>query len=227
MEKSVIKGVVFDLDDTLYDERSFVEGGFKLVSLDLQKIVGIDSEFLFNELTDILDRDGRGFIFDTILKKYNVYSKETVGKLVTLYRSHAPSIHVYDGVQDMLSHLHERYQLGLITDGLAFVQKNKMAALGIGSYFDEIIYTDELGDGKAKPNPYAFQKIVIDFGINPKEGVYVGDNPYKDFIGAKRMGMKTVRVKIGMYKDIVVGDEHEADFFITDIIKFSSLLERL
>lgn len=224
MEKSIIKSVIFDLDDTLYDERFFIEGGFRLVSLDLQKIVGIDSEFLFNELMDILDRDGRGFIFDTILKKYNVYSKETVGKLVTLYRSHAPSIHVYDGVQDMLPRLHERYRLGIITDGLAVVQRNKVAALGISPYFDEILYTDELGDGRAKPNSYAFQKIVIDFGINPKEGVYVGDNPHKDFIGAKKTGMMTVRVLQGMYKDVMLSQEYEADYSVRSVTELQKLV---
>lgn len=223
----MIKGITFDLDDTLYNERLFVESGFKVVAEFLSQEKHFDFGMIFAELIAVLEQDGRGAIFDAVLKKHNAYSLELVARLVERYRFHKPNIELYPGVRSMLDGLKERYVVGLITDGLASVQKNKVKALDIETFFNKIIYTDELGNGKTKPSSYPFQKIADTFRLSPSRIAYIGDNPHKDFIGAKRIGMKTVRIKMGMYKDVIVDDEYEADFSIADIMKLPVLLGSL
>jgi putative hydrolase of the HAD superfamily len=42
--------------------------------------------------------------------------------------------------------------------------------------------------------------------------VYVGDNPNKDFVNIKKIGVRTVRVLTGVYKDLIKDDEFESEF---------------
>lgn len=45
-----------------------------------------------------------------------------------------------------------------------------------------------------KPHPLPFQRMIGRLEIQPEEGVYVGDNPFDDIMGAKGVGMRTVWV---------------------------------
>ena len=59
-----------------------------------------------------------------------------------------------------------------------------------------------------------------DLGLYGKECLYIGDNPKKDFYGARKLGWKTVHVKRtgGVYTDeAAAGAEWEADFEIKDL----------
>jgi len=42
-----------------------------------------------------------------------------------------------------------------------------------------------------KPHPYAFARILDDFGLAPDECLMIGDNLETDILGARRMGMDT------------------------------------
>jgi putative hydrolase of the HAD superfamily len=75
------------------------------------------------------------------------------------------------------------------------VQRRKVHALGIESSFDAIVYSDDLGREHWKPSTLPFQRILYSLNITPNESVYVGDNPLKDFIGARKMGMMTIQIK--------------------------------
>lgn len=95
------------------------------------------------------------------------------------------------------------------------MQRNKVRALGVEIFFDFIMYTDELG--LSKPDAAIFNKTISFFGVFPYEMAYVGDNPNKDFIGAKKVGLCTVRLLQGTYKDTEVTQEYEAAYRITHV----------
>jgi len=226
MQKDLIKVIIFDLDDTLYLERTFVESGFKAVAEYIEKKFKSKKKDFFKVLIDILDKEGRGHIFDTALKKYDLYNKNLVDKLVEVYRSNKPNIKLYPGTKSLLSSLKRKYKLALITDGLGYVQRNKVKALEIEKFFDLIIYTDEEGKDKSKPNLYSFRKVLKHFNISLKEAIYIGDDPHKDFIGAKKLGIKTIRVLQGRYKDIRGEKEFEADYNISKLTEIKNLLKK-
>lgn len=46
-----------------------------------------------------------------------------------------------------------------------------------------------------KPSPRLFQKALDFFDVSPGRAVYVGDNPQRDIIGAKALGMATVWIE--------------------------------
>ena len=208
----MIKAIIFDLDDTLYDEMQFVRGGFKRVSFYLSELSRIDQNTANQFLLDILRDRGRGQTFDILLKKFDLYNKALVQKLIEVYRTHNPYLLLYPGVGRVLIDLkNQGYRIGLITDGNVDVQKRKVSALGISNFFDCMIFSDEFGVEMQKPHPLPYEKALEALVAATEESVYVGDNPHKDFVTAKKMGMYTIRVRRGVYRDVTLAQDHEAD----------------
>jgi putative hydrolase of the HAD superfamily len=201
--------IVFDLDDTLYDERDYVYGGLDAVASYL-KMPGAKEELRR------LVTDAREQVFDRFLKAHNLYSKKLVRELVQIYRRHTPELALYPSAKRCLKRF-EKYPLYLVTDGNYLVQERKVQALKIEPYFKGIIYTSRYGAQKAKPSPYCFTKIARVEKVKPNQVVYVADNPYKDFVGIKPRGFHTVRVRAGRFSNIRLDAQHEAELQIESL----------
>ncbi len=181
---SRIKGVIFDLDDTLYPEKEYVKSGFKAVS-----------DYLGGEFTDCLwtyFSDGKPAI-DILLRELG--RDDEKAKVLGTYRSHIPDISLFEGAKELLVDLRENgIKVGIITDGRPEGQKNKLKVLGLNELVDDVIITDELGGEQfRKPCDIAFRIIQRRWRMNPSEIVYIGDNPSKDFQPAQQLGMKTMQ----------------------------------
>jgi len=185
--------VVFDLDDTLYPEADFVRSGFRSVAERCRKEMGIDG---FEEIAWGLFCQGRrGDIFDAAFSVLGtVPAKDVITRMVTLYRTHAAQITLPPDSVRCLQQLRGKYKLGLITDGPAEMQWNKIRALGVEDSFDEIIVTADLGDEFAKPHPRAFMEMEKRFQAAGSDLFYVADNPAKDFTVPTRLGWRTIRI---------------------------------
>lgn len=218
-----IKAVIFDLDNTLYDEHQFVKSGYMAVSEYLSKKNKVDRKEFYKLLWNTFISHGREKVFNRALKKIGIYDKEKVKELVKVYRSHFPNIKPYRGTFGILSQLKRKYLLGLITDGIKSVQKRKVEALKIKDFFDLIIYTGQYGPKNYKPNTFPYLKILKKFKIKPFESLYVGDNPFKDFKGARKLGIVTVRILKGEYRNLNVIN-NVSDYKIKNLKELLSIL---
>jgi len=188
----MLKAVIFDLDDTLYNEKDFVHSGFKAVAKYLAKF-GLDKRNLFQNMLELLNTNGRGRIFDDVLKRYDLYSDVNVNILLYIYRYHCPDIKLSKEAIEILKFLRNKgIKTGIITDGIAAVQKNKVKSLGLNELMDLIVYTDLLGTHCWKPSQIPFQVALNILHVLPKNAVYIGDNPQKDFEGANKAGIRTI-----------------------------------
>lgn len=201
--------LVFDLDDTLYEELTFVKSGFRAVAdyLNEQYSIPVQTglEFMLGKLSS-----GRGRIFDDLLINYDIYKKDLVRKCVSIYRRHRPEITLYPEADVCLERFRD-YPLYIVTDGNKVVQQNKIRALGLDQRVKFCYITHCYGIKNAKPSPYCFFKICEREKVSPKEVVYIADNPHKDFVGIKPLGFKTIRVIQGQYKDLILSKEYEAN----------------
>ena len=177
--KGQIKGVIFDLDDTLYSEKEYVKSGYKAVS---DYLGGGYEEKLWSHFVE-----GKPPI-DELLKALGREGEKA--KVLSIYRSHKPDIHLYPGVTEMIEELKARgIKVGLITDGRPEGQRKKLEALGLD--VDDVIVTDELGGIQfRKPCDIAFRILMTRWRLNPADIVYVGDNPVKDFQAPQQLGMR-------------------------------------
>jgi putative hydrolase of the HAD superfamily len=191
-----LQAVLFDLDNTLYPEEQFVVGGFRAAARFLAKRAKLDSERLLERMLEILHSDGRGRVFDILLKEIEIDCGAWLPSLLHVYRSHRPIISLFPDAAGVLRTLKQRgLRLGLVTDGLASVQRRKIAALGLEAYMDPIVCTGELGQGRAKPSPIPFEVALTLLDVAAKNVAYVADDISKDFAGPNRLGMKSVRVR--------------------------------
>ena len=225
-----IKALLFDLDDTLYEEKQFAVSGFIKVAEFIEDKFKINKDFFCKILIDIFNGGSRGNIFNLALEKVNIVSDEDIiSSMVKIYRGHNPNIRLEEDVKSLIIKLKEIYSLGIVTDGYFEVQKKKVQVLKLEELFDSIIYTDEYGREYWKPNVFGYKLALERFQIVPGEAVYIGDNPYKDFIGAKKIGISTVRFMCQgrEYSNVKLDKEYEADYEIKELHEILELLKKL
>jgi putative hydrolase of the HAD superfamily len=215
--------VVFDLDDTLYDEMSYVRSGFRAVAAFMEQSFGVPSVDAYGVMIDSLERLGRGQVFDEALKKFSVFTQTRVKACLTVYRRHYPDI-ALDPEALSCFHRLRSYPLYLVTDGNKLVQGNKVKALGLEEIMRRCFVTHRYGKQHAKPSPYLFHKICSIERTVPSKVIYIGDNPNKDFVGIKRDGFRTVRIRRGMFQSVSRSEEYEAH---VEISTLEELTERL
>ncbi|OOM77941.1 phosphoglycolate phosphatase [Clostridium puniceum] len=224
----MIKALIFDLDDTLYYEKEYVLGALKKVAYYLGNKYRKNEEKFYIRMEEILNTLGRGKIFNIVCEENNF--AEDINDLVDLYRNSKPKLNLYDDSKEILKWAREHdYKLGIITDGCSKVQWNKIDALNIEKLVDKIIVTDDLGKEFWKPHGKSYLDMMKYFGVSKDECVYIGDNPNKDFIGARELGMKTVRIirEQGDHITIFLEKEYEADFNILNLLELKEVLKSI
>lgn len=190
------RGVVFDIDDTLYPEREYVQSGFAHVA-GLLGGTEDEVEALSAWLREAFDAGRRGDTFDRLLEAFPYLAERTsTSALVDAYRAHPPTIALEPGVEGVLDLLQQRgLRLAVLSDGPVASQAGKAAALGLDRWFDPILLTGSLGPDFAKPSVTGFETIARAWGLSGPELAYVADNPAKDFAGPRRLAWLTVRVR--------------------------------
>jgi len=208
--------ISFDLDNTLYNENSFVESGFKVVSKYLWQEYSIPKEASYSFLQKRFKKNGRKKILDELLKEFDIYSKKNVLKCLSVYRNHSPKIKLDPEANACLRRFKD-FSLYLVTDGNKIVQKNKIKALGLNDRLRFCFLTSNYGMKNSKPSPFCFKKICQLENVKPSQVFYVGDDPNKDFVGIKPLGFKTIRILQGPFKNIKKNKKFEADYFIRSL----------
>lgn len=187
--------LLVDLDDTLYDEQEYVMSGFRHVASIVSGECGIPADDLVAFLQARLRAQGRGRLFDELLSAHGLpCTRPQVERLVDAYRDHQPAISLSDEVRLTLTQLRQRFVIGIVTDGLASIQRRKTDALGLAGIVDTIVYCWE--HGEPKPSPRGFQLAVEQLGGPPVAAV-VGDNVHHDLPAAVALGAPFIRVRGG------------------------------
>lgn len=216
----MIKAIVFDLDDTLISEREYIQSGFNVVAKALSEKYELLQQDVFLKLMNLFQESSKN-VFNRLLDFYRInYTVEDIKELIAIYRHHLPNISLYEDANLMLNELAKKnLKLGIITDGYQVTQRNKLVALNINSYFDAIIVTDEIGREFWKPHARPYELIKEQLDVEFNEMMYIGDNISKDFVTAKKLGIKTIHIKRdeGIYTDLKYAQEYEADYQISSL----------
>ena len=222
----MVKAVIFDLDDTLISEKEYIKSGYRHIAGIIEDRFAMDKNQVFDDLMSLFKVSPLN-VFNRLYDKYQIeYSKEMILDLVKEYRGHSPDIKFYDDVLPCLSELKgSGIKVGIITDGYAIAQRQKLKAVQADKYFDEIIVTDELGRDYWKPHPKAFVLMKERFRVNFDEMIYVGDNPEKDFYISKTHPIKTVRIiRDGVHSDKNYFRDIKEDLNVISLIDILNLL---
>ena len=115
---------------------------------------------------------------------------------------------LYPHISAVLATLKQRgYRVGLISNTgrtwgrfLRPIQDD----LGIGRYFDDRVFSDEVG--VRKPEAAIFEASLEHLGLRPEEVVHVGDDLQADVAGSKALGLRAVWFDVGHGSEHAVHD---------------------
>lgn len=216
--------LIFDLDDTLYEEASYVDSGLSAVAQYGQGAWGLDAVAGLDFMRDDLAKAGRGAVFDRWLAFNGLLSKARVAVCLKVYRHHYPALSLSPEAKIVLDHYRGHVPLYLVTDGHKIVQQNKIDALGLWPVFKRVFITHRFGVAAAKPSTICFEHIRKAEHCRWEDMVYVGDNPSKDFVGLNPLGACTVRVLTGAHAHTLAKPSFDAAVTIPTLADLSPAL---
>lgn len=217
--------VVFDIDDTLYLERSYVRSGFDAVDRYLTAVHGVRG---FGAVCWRLFEDGvRSLTFDIAAQRLGVrLPPATIAELVEVYRSHEPAIELLADAAAAIDALRDAgVFVAVVTDGPLASQRAKARVLGAERWADLVVCTAALGPGMGKPHPRAFELVEAACGLGGWRCTYVADNVHKDFVAPRSMGWRTVRVRRagGLHESL--GGGADVDVELADLAGLPALID--
>ena len=220
--------VLFDLDDTLYEERQYFRSGFSVIARSLQARGFGNSDETCALLEQFHHNEGRQKVLQKLAVRLG-FPADWIPGLVDQFREHVPEIQLASDSTSVLQRLRANYRLGCVTDGWHAVQQRKTAALGVESLMDAIVFSDELGRAFWKPDARPFLVCCERLGVRPQEAVFVGDNPERDIAGAHAAGLYTVRLRRtgGYFGASECSNVHATDTEITSLEELPRILDAL
>jgi putative hydrolase of the HAD superfamily len=211
--RRVRRGLILDLDDTLYPRERFVRSGLAAVAHHVSIAHGVPSDLAFGAMMRSLAADGNGSELQALCRRFDL-PHDIIPGLIEIIRMHTPSLFLSEDVTAALRRLRaEGWGLAILTNGLPSVQFRKVAALGLTSLVDEIIYAEEHAAG-GKPSGAPFEAALRSLELSAGQCVCAGDDAARDMRGAKSLGVRTVRIA---RPGATVQPDDEADVVIGDL----------
>lgn len=195
----MIKAVLIDIDDTIFDFEKCSKNAFKktLKKLDLSYK---EKDFLyFNEVNDILwskQKLGEINIEEVFTHRSNMMSKyfeldiekEIFNDLFVEFLY--DEVEMVDGIEDLLSYLSNKYQIYTASNGLYDMQVNRIKKSNLSKYFKDIFVSDKIG--YEKPDERFFNKIMDITKYSNDDLIMIGDSIKSDIVGAKNSKIKSI-----------------------------------
>jgi putative hydrolase of the HAD superfamily len=206
------RAILFDMDDTLLDHLGGVSVAWELVCREVAPELGCDweglreairahaSEFWKDEAAVGHWRtrltEAREHVVRTALQARGL-DPAPATRIATRYEDELASrIVLFEDTLETLEALRAAgLRLGMITNGPAMMQRDKVARFGFEQYMDVIVIEGEFGHGK--PAPQVFEHALASVEAAPHEAWMVGDNLYADIGGAKAAGIHAVWIHRG------------------------------
>jgi len=207
-----VRAIYFDLDDTLCGYWDAAKAGLR-VAFDKHPVEGKTTEEVLSAWANefrrfahelktshwyeiYLTQGGvtRVQLISETLHALGVEDPELAWRIGDSYgRERDKRLCLFPEVLEVLGALHKKYPLGLITNGPADVQRQEIATLKIGEYFDHFLIEGEMGVGK--PHASVMRRAEKAVECHGKEILFVGNSYHHDMVPAMELGWQTAWVR--------------------------------
>lgn len=229
----MVKDLLFDLDDTLFDfhadERVALEKTFAALQIPLDdgmcdRYSEINqAQWRALERGEITRAQVKLRRFELLFQELGYETIRAEQAAQTYHTCLAEDFHFMEGAPELLEELKGKYRMFLISNGNFPVQQGRLGKSGIGRYFADIFISEVLG--AEKPNKrffdLAFAKIP-DF--DPAHAVIIGDSLTSDIMGGRNAGVRTIWFNPGKMPAV---PEIPADYEIQKLKDLPELLRKL
>ena len=237
----MIKAILFDLDDTLYNyepvhQKSLSEV-YKVFNEKVQKISKERFKRLFNlakleikqELSGTASSHNRILYFQRLIEKtHNTVDPEIILNLYNTYwNSFLKNMKLKSDVIFTLRKLKkDGFKIVIVSDLTTNIQLRKIHKVKITSYIDYLVTSEEAGS--EKPHPIMFLLSLKKLNMLSSEVIFVGDSRSKDVSGANAVGMETVLIsnKVEKHRQDIE-DYSKPHFYIRNISEVLNIIEDL
>jgi len=225
MKNELIKGVIFDLDNTLLDFMKMKEFAVKAaIKGMIEAGLKVNEDKSYIEINSIYEEFGweNQKVFDVFLEKSigHVDNKFLAAGIVAYRRAREANLMAYPNVNKTLLALSKSgIKLGVVSDAPSREAWMRIYYLNLYHYFDVVITFDD--SGERKPSPIPFQLALDGMGLRPEETIMIGDWPERDVVGAQQIGMKTAFARYG---DTFGTVKSGADWDLNDIYQLVGII---
>lgn len=196
---TMIKAVLIDIDDTIFDFKKCSKNAFKKTLKKLDLFYEEKDFSYFNKVNDILwtkQKLGNINIEEVFIERSNMMSKyfgldiekEIFNNLFVEFLY--DEIEIIDEIEDLLSYLSNKYQIYAASNGVYDMQVNRIKKSNLDKYFKDIFVSDKIGF--EKPDKRFFQKIMNITKFSNNDLIMIGDSIKSDIIGAKNSNIKSI-----------------------------------
>jgi FMN phosphatase YigB (HAD superfamily) len=225
----LIRCVIFDLDDTLYDclgqrvrlthryaAQAMVNAGLKA-----------ETETVYRARMRAFRQDPMLRHIDAEVTRYfNAEDPDAISRIAREAYFNCPvgKLSLFPGSLPLLRFLARRDVRNFIVSfGEPKIQRAKVKALGLDREpsIEKIFYADR---NNVLTKEAAFRKIHQRTGLPPSEILVVGDRPAREIRAGRELGMPTVRLRQGEFKSqMPAGPEEEPDYVVKSISEIRKL----
>ena len=190
--------ILFDADGTLYDfDKAAVEAlksGFKKYRLDWTT----NTFFIYEEVNKKIWNDfEKGLITTKEIKTerfkrfFNIIDVTNVDSIKfseDYLEFLSQNNYLLEGAEEIVKWSNERFELAIVTNGLASVQNPRFKSSELRKYFKHIIISEEIGFAKPKKEIFEYSFNLLN---NPKREnvIIIGDNLTSDIKGGEDYGI--------------------------------------
>jgi HAD superfamily hydrolase (TIGR01549 family) len=193
------KGIIFDLDNTLYSYTNSHSIALHETLMYISTIFQIDIEQLNVKYTTISNSlkyelgttascHNKNIYFKQLLENHNkkLDQLETINNIYWTTFLNASTL--YEGVKEFIQWNRQKgIKIGILTDYETEYQIKKLHKLGLLEYIDIIVTSEEIGI--EKPSSQMFHIILNKMNLKYSEVIMIGDDYKKDIEGANNMNI--------------------------------------
>lgn len=199
-----MRGIVFDIDDTLYCRQDMLVKAAEIVLgvkvPDWREFIRIfyeksDVNMAQLESGEVSTRDTNGWRYNETFRLLGLpYKPEDGGRAADAYLELQSHMAISDGLASVLDKLASDpdLKLAILTAGESKHQWNKVDMLGLDRWFDRSMILVTGDTPYTKPDAELFQMMEEHLGLSPSDLWMVGDNYDKDIAGAIKAGWHTL-----------------------------------
>jgi len=210
---SQVQCIHFDLDSVLYIPTEFLEATLALtVKVMIQTGLRATSTEALRQLKIIRKKDSNAENhFNLLCRHFNGHEDPIIiaSSVEKYWDCKIGNMTPAPDTLLILNRLYQQCPLTIISNGRPVKQAGKIYRLGLWPYFTE--YNSKLefkrhffyasaDPYKYKPNPFLWMEAKKDIGFDFKKSVMVGDRFWQDILGAKKLGMITVKINQGFHE---------------------------
>ena len=234
----LIKAVLFDLDNTLYDydysHKKALKDSYneikKFEKISYKKFLelyNISRREIHRELAGTASAHNRVIYFQRMMEKIRgkVDPKIILSLSDRYWNSFLDNMKINKNTIEVLKYCKKNnIKTAIVSDLTTKIQLRKLEKLKISKYIDTLVTSEEAGS--EKPHSIMFLLTLNKLKTLPEDSIMVGDNEIADIEGANFVGLNSVLLKKEI-KSINKNDYRRPNYIIKDIKELIDVINNL